>query len=121
MSGPTHITKGDVFDDLGYPKSEASAMKIKATIMSSILSEIRRQGYAPRELQKVLDEYQPNVSNLLNGRISRVSIERFLRYADRLGLESSIRLQSLPKRKKTVVYASPRRISGKKELQTAMG
>ncbi len=37
-----------------------------------------------------LDEYQPSVSNLLKGRISQVSIEKLLRYADRLHLQTSI-------------------------------
>jgi helix-turn-helix protein len=41
-------------------------------------------------LVNLLDEYQPSVSNLLKGRISQVSIEKLLRYADRLHLETSI-------------------------------
>jgi len=40
----------------------------------------------------VLDEYQPNVSNLSHGRISKVSIEKLFVYADRLKMRSSIEL-----------------------------
>jgi predicted XRE-type DNA-binding protein len=37
-----------------------------------------------------LDEHQPPISNLLRGRVASVSIEKLLRYADRMGLETQI-------------------------------
>jgi len=35
---PTHIVKGNIFDALGFSASEASALKIKAEILSPSLS-----------------------------------------------------------------------------------
>lgn len=93
MSRPSHITRGDVLDDLGFSRSEASALKIKAIIAEAILAEIDRRGFTQKDLVDVLDEYQPNVSNLLHGRIGKVSIEKLLSYADRLGMKSSIELR----------------------------
>jgi predicted XRE-type DNA-binding protein len=87
---PTHIVKGNVFDALGFSPSEASALKIKAEILSAILEHVRAAGYTQAQLVDMLDEYQPSVSNLLKGRISQVSIEKLLRYADRLHLQTSI-------------------------------
>jgi hypothetical protein len=49
----------------------------------------------PDEIAGVLDEYQPSVSNLLRGRISQVSIEKLLRYADRLCLQTSIAVRPI--------------------------
>ena len=95
MSRPSHITRGDVLDDLGFSRSEASALKIKAIIAEAILAEIDRRGFTQKDLVDILDEYQPNVSNLLHGRISKVSIEKLLSYADRLGMKSSIELRPL--------------------------
>jgi len=89
-SKPTHVVKGNVFDALGFSASEASALKVKAEILSAILEHIRAEGYTQAQLVEMLDEYQPSVSNLLKGRISQVSIEKLLRYADRLHLETSI-------------------------------
>jgi len=83
---PTHITKGDVFDDLGFTRAEASALKIKADLLNAILCEIEKRGYSQRQLVDLLDEYQPSVSNLLQGKISKVSIEKLLYYSDRLNL-----------------------------------
>lgn len=92
MSKSNHVTTGDVLDDLGFSRSEASALKIKASIMEAILAEIDRRGFTQRQLVDLLDEYQPNVSNLLHGRISKASIEKLLSYADRLRIQSSIEL-----------------------------
>ena len=107
MSKPTHVTRGDVLDDLGFSRSEASALKVKATILEAILSEIARRGFTQRQLVDLLDEYQPNVSNLLNGRIGRVSIEKLLGYADRLGMISDISIR--PPRKRAVRAVEPER------------
>jgi predicted XRE-type DNA-binding protein len=106
MSKPTHITKGDVLDDLGFSRSDASALKVKATIVEAILAEIARRGFTQSELVDVLDEYQPNISNLLNGRISKVSIEKLLAYADRLAMTSAITLRPAT-RKRVIGTASP--------------
>lgn len=111
MNKPTHTTRGDILDDLGFSRSKSSALKVKATIVEAILSEIDRRGFTQRELVDVLDEYQPNVSNLLRGRISKVSIEKLLTYADRLRIQSSIELRP-PIRTKA---HKPRRLSSTRE------
>lgn len=92
---PTHIVKGNIFDALGFSASEASALKIKAEILSAILEHVRAEGYTQGQLVDILDEYQPSVSNLLKGRISQVSIEKLLRYADRLHLQTSISVRPM--------------------------
>lgn len=87
---PRHITKGDVFDDLGLSRSEASALKVKATLLDAILGEIETRGYTQRELVEILDEYQPSVSNLVRGKIAKVSLEKLLAYSDRLKMRTTL-------------------------------
>lgn len=91
---PAHITKGDVFDDLGFSRSEASALRVKATLFDAILREVENQGYSQNELVEILDEYQPSVSNLLRGKISKVSLEKLLAYSDRLNLKTTLKIQA---------------------------
>jgi predicted XRE-type DNA-binding protein len=113
---PTHVVKGNIFDALGFSVSEASALKIKAEILSAILDHIRAKGYTQAQLVDILDEYQPSVSNLLKGRIAQVSIEKLLRYADRLHLQTSIAIrpvESRPRRSRTLTTANPSRSSRK--------
>ncbi|HWG20365.1 MAG TPA: helix-turn-helix transcriptional regulator [Terracidiphilus sp.] len=94
-NGPvTHVTKGDVLDDLGFSRSEATALKIKADLLDAIRGEIEKRNYTQRQLVDILDEHQPAVSNLMRGRITQVSIEKLLRYSDRLGM--SARLKVVP-------------------------
>lgn len=95
---PTHIVRGNVIDALGFSASEASALKIKAELLSAILENVKVKGYTQAQLADVLDEYQPSVSNLLRGRISQVSIEKLLRYADRLHLQTSIAVRPIASR-----------------------
>jgi predicted XRE-type DNA-binding protein len=98
-SRPRHITRGDVFDDLGFSHSEASALKVKATLLDAILREIEKQGYSQRQLVHVLDEYQPSVSNLLRGKIAKVSLEKLLSYSDRLRMKTVVTVRSGTRRK----------------------
>jgi predicted XRE-type DNA-binding protein len=94
ISAVTHVTRGDVLDDLGFSRSEATALKFKADLLDALRAEIERRNYTQRQLVGILDEHQPAVSNLIRGRINQVSIEKLLRYSDRLGMRA--RLKVLP-------------------------
>ena len=90
-SNSSHITRDNVFLDLGFSAEKALALKFKAQILVAILDEVKRRKFRQAELVKVLDEHQPVVSNLLRGKISHMSIEKLLVYADRLGLPLDVR------------------------------
>jgi len=94
ISEVTHVTKGDVLDDLGFTRSEATALKFKADLLDAIRAEIERRGYTQRQLVNILDEHQPAVSNLIQGKINQVSIEKLLRYSDRLGMRARLKVLS---------------------------
>jgi predicted XRE-type DNA-binding protein len=88
----THVTpsSGNVFEDLGFPPEKALALKFRARVLAAILDEIDRKKYRQKQLVELLDEHQPVVSNLLHGKISQMSLEKLLVYADRLGLKLDI-------------------------------
>ena len=113
---PTHIVKGIVLDAMGFSRSEASALKIKAEILTAILEHVRALRYTQAQLVDILDEYQPSVSNLLKGRVSQVSIEKLLRYADRLRLRTSIAVrpvEAIKRRKHPRSGSNSRRVVGR--------
>ena len=97
---PTHITRGNVFLDLGFSPEKALALKFKAKILIAILDEVKRKKYRQAQLVKVLDEHQPVVSNLLHGKITQMSIEKLLIYADRLGLSLDVQKPRQPARRR---------------------
>jgi predicted XRE-type DNA-binding protein len=93
---PGHVTKGDVFKDLGFSQEEAAALRIKAGILTALLERIRRRRYTQKQLAGLLGEYQPNISNLLNGKISKMSIEKLLNYAHRLNMDAQVTMKIRP-------------------------
>ncbi len=108
---PTHVSKANVLDDLGFSPFETAALKIKAELLDAILEEINRRKYTPKELTELLDDYQPQVSNLLRGKISSFSIEKLLRYAEALQMRPSLTLRSIPGRVSQSATRSARHIA----------
>ena len=56
---PTHVTRGSVIDDLGFSPEQATALKFKAELYQATLK------CSQKELQVILGEPQPRVSELL--------------------------------------------------------
>ena len=83
---PTHVTYGNVLDDLGFSPEHATALKFKAELYQAILKCAKK--YSQKQLQIILAEPQPRVSELLNGKISNKSVDKLLHYAGRLGIEA---------------------------------
>jgi predicted XRE-type DNA-binding protein len=86
VNKPTHVTRGNVFDDLGFSPERATALKFKAELYQAILKYSKK--YSQKELQVILGEPQPRVSELLNGKIANKSVDKLLYYAARLGIEA---------------------------------
>ena len=92
---PTHVTHGNVLDDLGFLPEHATALKFKAELYQAI-SKVAKK-YTQRELQILLGEPQPRVSELLNGKISNKSVDKLLTYAGRLGIEAKAKFSQTNK------------------------
>jgi predicted XRE-type DNA-binding protein len=43
-----------------------------------------------KQLAVILDDHQPNMSDLMNGKIAKFSIDKLVRYADRLDIETKV-------------------------------
>jgi predicted XRE-type DNA-binding protein len=118
VNKPGHITKGDIFDDLGLSPQEAIEAKVKANIWHDLLIHIERRGLAPADLQKILKIHQPDVSNLLRGKISKFSTGKLIQFAVRLNLHVHVQLKE-PKALKGVVPSVSAAKSGKKNRELA--
>jgi predicted XRE-type DNA-binding protein len=95
-SRPTHVTRGNVLDDLGFSPEQATILKFKADLYQAILKHARK--YSQKQLQAILAEPQPRVSELLNGKIANKSVDKLLHYAGRLGIEAKARFPQTNKR-----------------------
>jgi predicted XRE-type DNA-binding protein len=87
---PSHISIGNVIDDLGFSPEEAAAIKLKASLHAEILRVVEKRKLKARQLEKILDQPQPRISELLGGKISKMSAEKLAGYLSRLGIEIKI-------------------------------
>jgi predicted XRE-type DNA-binding protein len=90
-----HTTHGSVLDDLGFSPPEALELKVKAEIYTELLQHIQERGLAQQQLAGLLGMHQPDVSHLLNGKISKFSVSKLLRLAGRLNLSAQVKLTRL--------------------------
>ncbi|HEY5329431.1 MAG TPA: helix-turn-helix transcriptional regulator [Acidobacteriaceae bacterium] len=93
-SKPDHRTKGDIFDDLGFSAEEVLEGKIKADIWQALIRHIEARSLTQADLVTALKAHQPDVSNLLNGKISNFSVTRLIQFAGRLNLQASVKLKA---------------------------
>ena len=92
-NNPGHITTGDVLEDLGFSPQETLEAKVKADLWRDLLVHIERRGVDQAYLKKILKIHQPDVSNLLRGKISKFSTGKLIQFAVRLNLDVRVELK----------------------------
>lgn len=90
LGKPEHITRGSVFEDIGFTPEESAVLIVKSQIHDLILEQVKKKRHSRRDLEKILDVPQPRISELMTGRISHVSIEKLLKYVSKLGLHVEV-------------------------------
>ncbi len=122
VNRPSHVTKGDIFDDLGLSPSEAIEAKVKAELWRDLVHHIKALALPQRELAKRLGVYQADVSNLLNGKLSKFSAGTLIHYAVRLNIRVQVKLIA-PKALKSDLRgeaAKVRKMTGTRHKEQAM-
>ncbi|MCH9644303.1 MAG: helix-turn-helix domain-containing protein [Gammaproteobacteria bacterium] len=79
-----HTTKKSVFDDLGFSSGEAKNLKMRAALMRSLEKYIDNHKLKQHQAAKVLGISQPQVSNLLRGKIGQFSIDQLVKMHERV-------------------------------------
>jgi len=88
-----HDSTGNVFEDMGT--SDAEERLAKAELARLIRKEIQRRGLTQTAAAEHLGIQQPDVSDLVRGKLSRFSMTRLERFLNSLDLE--IRIQVGPR------------------------
>jgi predicted XRE-type DNA-binding protein len=88
---PSHVTREKLFEDLGFTAEEAAVLRVKAELHSEIMKTIKKRKISYRQLEKTLNVPQPRVSELINGKISRMTADLLAKYLHRLGREVHVR------------------------------
>jgi predicted XRE-type DNA-binding protein len=81
--------QGNIFAALGFESEEALDLKLRSDLLMIIHRIILK--YDARQLQQILGEHQPRISELMNGKLDKLSLNRLVRYAAKLGQSVEIR------------------------------
>jgi len=103
-SKPSHVsTVETLFEDLGFSPEEAAVLRLKTTLHIELMKVVERKKLTPKEVGSILDMQQPNVSKLLNGKLSRTSADRLTKYLRLLGREVEVTTKKVSKLQGTEV------------------
>jgi predicted XRE-type DNA-binding protein len=89
-------SSGNVFSDLGFTAEEAALLQLKTRLQVEIERIAVKRELTPKALGKVLDIQQPQVSDLLTGKVSKMTVDKLTKYLYRLGV--SVELTTKPTR-----------------------
>lgn len=73
-----------------YTAAEAESLEIRTALMLSVQSYIRKQGWSAEESACVLRQTLPRMQNLMNGEVSRFSVEQLIQFLVTLGLQVQV-------------------------------
>ena len=86
----------NVFADLGFNTEEAANLKVRADLMLDLRQYIQERGWTQEQAAAFFGETQPRISNLMNGEISRFSVDKLLNMIDRTGMQVRVEVVSKP-------------------------
>lgn len=85
---------GNVFEDIGFPRAEATHLLIRTDLMLQIERALKARGLTQAKAAKLLKVSQPRVSDLMRGRIEQFSIDALVEMLARLDFTVTLRTRS---------------------------
>ncbi len=74
----------------GLALSEAANLKIRADLMLALKEYIQLQEWTQEQAAEFFEETQPRISNLMNGEISRFSVDKLINMLACAGMEVKV-------------------------------
>ena len=90
-------TADTLWEDIGFTPEEAAVLELKYKLLREITKEIARRKLTPKQVAEVLDVQQPQVSKLLNGKVSGISNDRLTKYLRRLDRQIEVTTKKAPR------------------------
>ena len=81
---------GNVFTDLGFPAGEAADLQIKSELVRQLYNRIKALRLTQIQAAQRLGVSQPDVSKLMNARITGYSTDRLIALLNALGVDVDI-------------------------------
>ncbi|MCK9294493.1 MAG: XRE family transcriptional regulator [Desulfobulbaceae bacterium] len=84
----------NIWDALEEDPAERETMKIKSKMMMDIAQHIKSMGITQAQAAKLMGVSQPRVSELVNGKIDRFTIDMLVAMLARLGLQVEVTMKA---------------------------
>lgn len=78
------MSEPEVFNDAFaalFPQEEAENLRVRASLMVAVRDHIRRHGWTQRQAAEVCGLTAPRMSDLMNGRIAKFSLDALVKIA----------------------------------------
>jgi predicted XRE-type DNA-binding protein len=83
-----------VWDALEDDPSERESVKLKSRLMVEIARRIKSMGITQAKAAKTMGVSQPRVSDLVNGKIDRFTIDMLVTMLSRIGMKVEVKLKA---------------------------
>ena len=83
----------NIFKDLGFSDAESANLEARSSLMILLEKEIKKLQLSQLEVAKRLGVKPPRVSELLNGKIEKFSLDLLIVYLARLGKTVDFKLK----------------------------
>ena len=83
---------GNIFADLGFGDEEAKEELLKAQLGAEVFRILEHRKLTQTKAARILEAKQSEISRLKSGKFSYYSVERLMRFLERLNCEVSIHI-----------------------------
>ncbi|MFQ6024072.1 MAG: helix-turn-helix domain-containing protein [Acidiferrobacterales bacterium] len=80
-----HVTKGNVFRDLGFDREEAEDLAMRTYLMAELRKFIKKHKMTQAEAAEFFGIPRPKISYIQNGKIDKLSIDYLVRLLSKTG------------------------------------
>ena len=80
-----HVTKGNVFEDLGFSRGEAADLAMKVDLARDVRKFIDRQGLTQLQAAEFFAVPRPKISHIQSNKLAGISIEYLVRMLAKTG------------------------------------
>lgn len=87
-------SSGNVFKDLGFEDDKAENLKIRADLMISLRRFIKENGLTQEEAADLFGVSQPRISDLVNCKIEKFSIDTLVNMITKTGAEVDLKVDT---------------------------
>lgn len=95
MLTPITHSSGNVFDDLGFDREESALLRSKSRLMAGLSYYINAKGWTQAEAAEHFGVHQPYISDLVNGKLHRFTLDRLVKMIEHAGLQFDMRVIGL--------------------------